>query len=94
MNNSNPPPLPATTSDIRLAGRWSRLGAALIDGLIVSAVLIPIQFATGFWQVLMDAARAHESPPLSTLFPWVVMGIVVFALVNGYSPCEVRPNLG
>jgi uncharacterized RDD family membrane protein YckC len=84
MNQSNPPPLPTNTSTLLLAGRWQRLAASLIDGLIIAAIQLPIQIATGFWRLMMDAAMAHEQLPFSALFPWVLVGLALFVIVQGY----------
>ena len=69
---------------IPLGGRGARLGAVLIDSLIISAIVFPIEYAAGFWQVLMEATRNHELLPLGTSLPWVAFGLCVFVLVQGY----------
>ena len=73
-----------TVAGIPLGSRGARLGAALVDGLIIAAILFPIEYAAGFWQVLMDATRNHELIPLGTSLPWVAFGLFVFVLVQGY----------
>jgi len=73
-----------TVAGMRLGSRGARLGAAFIDGLIIAAIVFPIEYAAGFWQVLMDATRNHELVPLGTLLPWLAFGVGVFALVQGY----------
>jgi uncharacterized RDD family membrane protein YckC len=42
-----PPPPPPPAVPVQYAGFWLRVAAALIDGLIVSAVSIPFTLATG-----------------------------------------------
>lgn len=73
-----------TVAGIPLGSRGGRLGAALIDGLIISAIIFPIEYAAGFWQVLMDATSNHELIPLGTSLPWVAFGLCVFVFVQGY----------
>jgi uncharacterized RDD family membrane protein YckC len=84
MNQSIPPPLPTDANILLLAGRWQRLAAVLIDGLIVSAILLPIQIATGFTRLMIDTAMAHDRLPFSAVFPWTLLGLAIFALVHGY----------
>ena len=73
-----------TVAGIPLGSREARLGAALIDGVIIAAIVFPIEYAAGFWQVLMEATRNHELLPLGTSLPWLAFGLCVFVLVQGY----------
>jgi uncharacterized RDD family membrane protein YckC len=73
-----------TVAGMPLGSRGARLGAALIDALIVAAIVVPIEYAAGFWQLLMDAARNYESLPLGSSLPWLAFGLGVFVLVQGY----------
>jgi uncharacterized RDD family membrane protein YckC len=73
-----------TVAGIPLGSRGARLGAALIDAIIIAAIVFPIEYAAGFWQVLMDATRNHELVPLGTSLPWLAFGLCVFVLVQGY----------
>jgi uncharacterized RDD family membrane protein YckC len=73
----------ATTTQ-ELAGRGVRLGAVLLDGLIAGAIIFPIQYATGFWQIVMASARAGQTLPAGTLLLWLLIGLTVFVLIQGY----------
>ena len=71
MSDINPHADPTTrVSDTELqepgelASRWVRLGAALLDVVILMAVLIPLQYAGGFLSMAMNAARNGYSLPM------------------------------
>ena len=68
---------------ITLAGRGSRLGAVLIDSLILIPLLIGIAMVTGFWDYFIT--RAANGIPLSlneNLIAFLV-GQSLFLLLNG-----------
>jgi uncharacterized RDD family membrane protein YckC len=67
-----------------LASRSGRFGAAFLDAIIMMAVLLPLEFVTGFWQQAMEAARNHERLPFTTTMMWSAIGIAAFALIQGY----------
>jgi uncharacterized RDD family membrane protein YckC len=81
---SNPYQAPAAAvadiADDQLASRGTRLGAALIDGLIMMAIIFPIMFATGYWQAAMSGQR----PGLGTQLLYALMGFAIFVLVQAY----------
>ena len=81
---SNPYQAPAAAvadiADDQLASRGTRLGAALIDGLIMMAIIFPIMFATGYWQAAMSGQR----PGMGTQLLYALMGFVIFVLVQAY----------
>jgi uncharacterized RDD family membrane protein YckC len=62
-----------------LAGRLLRLGAAMLDGLLLMAILLPVQFATGF----IHRAQLQQNG-LMEQFAMSLLGMVVFLLLNGY----------
>lgn len=62
-----------------LAGRMTRLGAAILDGILMVAVLLPIQFATGYIQ----RAQSQQSG-LIEQFAMSVLGLAVMLALNGY----------
>jgi hypothetical protein len=64
-----------------LASRWARLGAAILDSLIVSAIFVPLQWFGGFWSAAMNAASNGYSLPLGTTLLWAAIGMVVFVIV-------------
>lgn len=62
-----------------LASRGSRLGAAIIDGFITLAVVLPIQWAGGAFK---DFPKPAQSPLQTVL--WSAVGLVVYVLIHGY----------
>jgi uncharacterized RDD family membrane protein YckC len=70
----------ADVADDQLASRGERFGGALIDGLIMIAIVFPIMFATGYWQ----AAMSGERPGLGTQLLYALMGFVIFILVQAH----------
>lgn len=67
-----------------LASLGSRFGAAFIDGLIMLAVLMPLEFAGGFLQLAFNAGATRQAIPLGTTFMWSLIGVLVFVLIQGY----------
>ncbi|MGF6691380.1 putative RDD family membrane protein YckC [Metapseudomonas resinovorans] len=63
-----------------LASRWTRLGAALIDGLIMSVVTVPVAYFSGTFA----AAQQGIEPSLGQQLLSLVVGVAVFLLVNGH----------
>jgi uncharacterized RDD family membrane protein YckC len=62
-----------------LASRGLRLGGAIIDGIISSAVMFPLMYITGFWQSAM-AGMVNLGAQISLS----AAGILVFVILNGY----------
>ena len=68
-----------------LATRSARLGAAMIDGLIMMAILLPIMYITGYWDRAMLASQANSGfgkgfNPEQLLF--AAGGIVLWLALN------------
>jgi uncharacterized RDD family membrane protein YckC len=61
-----------------LASRWARLGAAIIDGLIIMVVTMPVMYLTGF-----DTVSSGMPPSWGYSFVIGLVGIAVFAAING-----------
>lgn len=61
------------------AGRGTRLGAAMIDGLISMVVLLPIQYATG---VFDNWPNVHLSGGARVL--WGFAGFLAYAFIHGW----------
>ena len=87
MQDSNPYSAPAAAvADIapagaqELAGRGLRLGGAIIDGLILLVILIPMMFVGGYFSGIMSG----QEPSLATKLMWAAFGFVIFVLVQGY----------
>jgi len=68
------------TDESELASRWERLGGAIVDGLLVSAVIFPIMIATGYWKQAMSGIQ----PSFGVQLEYSLLGLVVFAVLQGY----------
>ena len=74
---------------IDLASRGARFGGALIDGLLAMAVIFPLMFASGYWQMAM----AGEQSVAATI-GMGVLGIVVFLILHGYFLAKHGQTIG
>ena len=83
MNEHNPYGSPeavvADLSDIHLAGRGERLGAAIIDTIILLVILAPLMFVGGYWQAAMSG---DGEIPFGTALLWAAVGFAVFVVVQ------------
>lgn len=89
MQDQNPYRSPDATvaefsSGDELAGRGARLGAAIIDGIIMLVILMPLMFVGGYWQAAMEAGQAGGQVPFGTTLLWMLIGFVVFAVVQAF----------
>lgn len=60
------------------ASRWARLGAAIIDSLIMSIVTVPLAYSIGFFDDLMNSG-----PDVGKIIIIAVVGIGFYFAVNG-----------
>ncbi|MCY1336478.1 RDD family protein [compost metagenome] len=72
--------LQAVPGEAPLAARGSRLGAVLIDGLLISLVTVPLLYFAGFYEGISEGRQ----PDLIQQLLGAVLGIVVFLLINGH----------
>ena len=86
MEDQNPYRSPdavvAEISDGELADRGSRLGAALIDGIIMLVLLLPLMYVGGYWTTAMEAATAGERVGFGATLMWALIGFAAFAVVQ------------
>lgn len=86
MDDQNPYRSPdavvAEISDGELAERGTRLGAAIVDTLILLVILGPLMFFGGYWSSAMAAAEQGQQVGLGTTLMWAAMGFGVFVLVQ------------
>ena len=86
MDEQNPYRSPdavvADISDGELADRGTRLGAALIDGIIMLVVVAPLMYFGGYWTTAMAAATAGERVGFGITMMWALIGFAAFALVQ------------
>ena len=86
MEDQNPYRSPdavvAEISDGELADRGTRLGAAIVDTLILLVILGPLMFFGGYWSGAMAAAERGQQVGLGTTLMWAAIGFGVFVLVQ------------
>jgi uncharacterized RDD family membrane protein YckC len=88
MANDDPFRAPASdvrdlTSEGQLAGRGKRLGAAIIDTLILLIVVGPLMWLGGYFTAAMEAASRGQEVGLGTVMLWAVIGFIVFVVIQG-----------
>ncbi len=93
MSSENPYAPPeadvAVSDPTQLAGRGVRLGGAMIDGLIITLIIIPLMFATGYW----DRAMAGEQTSLDTI-SLGLFGSFMFLVLHGYLLAKRGQTIG
>lgn len=94
MSEQNPYEAPAADMSSpegasELAGRGIRLGAVIIDGLIVGGITFAIMMATGY----MDRAMAGTQGVGELVF-MAVLGLVIFIAVQGYFLAQSGQTVG
>jgi uncharacterized RDD family membrane protein YckC len=72
------------SSGDELAGRGARLGAAIIDGIILLVIIMPLMYMGGYMQAATAAAQAGQQVPFGTMLMWAVIGFVIFAVIQGF----------
>lgn len=65
-------------NDNELASRWARLGASIVDSLVMMVIIFPLIFVLGFW----DQMISGEQPGLMFSIMMALIGIIVFLGVN------------
>lgn len=61
-----------------LAGRWVRLGASFVDGLVVGLVMLPVMYLMGIFSYFSNGTE----PPLTLMLVAAVIGFVAFVAIN------------
>ena len=101
-STSNTNPYAATQADLsvqrapdeaELAGRWRRLGASIIDGLLMTVVtMVPTLLFFGGWGKYIEASQSG----LSFMFTLgsIVFGFVAYLLINGYFLAKDSQSIG
>ena len=86
MDEHNPYAVPAATvadiseSEHRLAGRGERLGAAIIDGLVQMAILLPAMFVSGYFSGILQGVQ----PSVGMQLLWQAISMALFVAIQGY----------
>ncbi len=63
-----------------LASRWARLGAAIVDGIVIMIVYLPIAFVFG----VLDFSDWETSPSIGNQALSSLLSIALYIAVNGY----------
>jgi uncharacterized RDD family membrane protein YckC len=63
-----------------LADRWLRLGGAMLDGLLMMLIFMPMMWFGGYFARLMRG----EQPDFFEQASWAALGFLVFVLVQGF----------
>ncbi|MFC5695974.1 RDD family protein [Pseudomonas sp. GCM10022186] len=79
-----------SAAEPQLASRWTRLGAALIDGLVMSLATVPVAYVSGAF----EAAQQGIEPSLGQQLLGLAVGLAVFLLVNGHLLKHYGQTLG
>ncbi len=66
-----------------LASRWVRLGAAILDAIIMVVILLPLMYFGGYFEAVATAAAAGQQAGLGTMLMWAAVGFIVFLVVQG-----------
>lgn len=89
-NPYTPPNSDISVSDAAgLAGRGSRLGGAIIDGIIIMLVVAPVVVSLGYWERIMAGEEAGVSALLIG-----VTGFAAFLVLNGYLLATYGQTIG
>jgi uncharacterized RDD family membrane protein YckC len=70
--------------EFRLGGRGERLGAALIDALIVISVSFPVMYFLGLWQQALSAALTGQRPGAAVMLASAAIGVGAYLAIQGY----------
>lgn len=73
-----------------LASRWSRLGASFIDAILMSFITLPTMYFTGGF----EGITTGKQPSLIYGLAMGLLGIIVFALINGVFLARSGQTLG
>ena len=74
---------PGTPDGPELAGRGVRLGAYLVDSLILAIVFLVV-VASGFWMTFDDIIQMGTLPSTNDVLQVMMVFAVVFMVINGY----------
>ncbi|KDN27998.1 hypothetical protein VFDL14_03000 [Vibrio fortis] len=75
-----------------LASRWSRLGAAIIDSLILSVVMLPLAYFTGGLDGLAQTPPVEA--PLEYQAIMAILGFGLYCAINWKSLSQTGQTIG
>ncbi|HAG94693.1 MAG: hypothetical protein CMK83_22450 [Pseudomonadales bacterium] len=64
--------------ELQLASRWARLGASILDAIIMMIPLMLVLYLTGFFDQVLEG----EEPSMMMNLVMGLVGVVVFAAIN------------
>jgi len=73
-----------------LASRWSRLGASLLDGMVMMLITVPLMFFTGGFEGIAEGVQPSWQYSMAIGFA----GLVAFLLINGWFLVSDGQTLG
>jgi len=73
-----------------LASRWSRLGAAIVDGLSILPLTIPLMYFTGGF----DGIAEGIEPPFHYTLAMSIASIIIFMMIHGHFLVKSGQTLG
>ena len=86
-----PPEVPKVAGQ-EMAGRWVRLGAVLIDGVIAMVIVLPLMAYAGvfdgildYFEETMEAARQGKPPPEPNGTELMTMGMMIRAFIIAWA---------
>ena len=71
------------------ATRISRLGAAIVDGFAIAAIILPVQYLSGYLSRV-----AQQQVSVLEILLMSLLGLVVFLVLNGYLLINRGQTLG
>ncbi|MEM7469104.1 MAG: RDD family protein [Pseudomonadota bacterium] len=74
----------------RLASRWARLGASIVDGVTIMIVTLPVMYLTGGFEGISE----NQQPSFLHSMGMAILSIVVFAIINTKSLIDRGQTLG
>lgn len=69
---------PISAGVVTLASRWARLGAMLIDSVIISVVTLPVVYFTGGFEGVLEGRQ----PATLYVLGIAVLGMIVYFAIN------------
>jgi uncharacterized RDD family membrane protein YckC len=87
-NPYSPPKTQSLTTQEEISGepatRMQRLLAAMVDGLLQTAIMFPVAYFSGMFDQIMDNASGKQPAPWSMYANLIVVGVLIFWLLHGY----------
>ncbi len=100
MSQQNPYEAPrshlgdAPSADGNLADRGVRLGAAIIDTVILLAITLPLMWFGGYLELVMQGAARGTQVPFGTTLMWSAIGFALFILIQGMPLAKRGQTIG